>query len=383
MRKVVVAGVGMTVFGRFPEKTVEELGAVASLRALKDAGLQPADIQIAYVGNLTEHRVTGHNSCLGQEILKDVGIHKIPITRTEAACASGACAFREAWMAVGSGLYDIALALGVEKLTGAGHAPLTRQGLNINGLAGLHPPGWWASRAVRHMAQYGTTIEQLALVSVKNHANGCLDPYSQFQKKFTVQEIQQSDMIAEPLRTLHMCPISDGGAAAVLCSEEVARRLTTRPVYVAASALTSLTYLQQEDMTFNDLERRAAQQAYEMAALGPEDLAFAEVHDCFTIAEVTRCESLGFCERGEYCHHLEEGKWSLGGKFPVNPSGGLLSKGHPVGATGVAQICELTWHLRGEAGERQVPGATAALGHVSGGTVAGLNGACSVVILKT
>ena len=383
MRNVVVLGVGMTVFGKFPEKTIEELGTVATYRALRDAGMSAKDIQIAYVGNLTEHRVTGHNSCLGQDILKDIGIDKIPVTRVENACASGSCAFREAWIAVGSGLYDVALALGVERLTGVGRAPLTRIGYNVSGLAGLHPPGWWAMRAQRHMAQYGTTIEQLALVSVKNHGNGCFDPYSQFQKKFTVEEVNASDEVADPLTVLHACPITDGGAAAILCSEEVARRYTTKPVYVAASALTSLTYEQQPDMTFNDLERRAAQQAYEMAGIGPEDLDFAEVHDCFTIAEVTRCESLGFCKPGEYCSLLEQGKWNLGGEFPINPSGGLLSKGHPVGATGVGQMCELTWHLRGEADERQVEGAKVGLAHTSGGIVASLNGACSVVILKT
>jgi len=380
MRKVVVLGTGMTVFGKFPDKSIEELGSTATYRAVKDANISPAEIQTAYVGNQTESRETGHSSCLGQNVLNQVGINKIPIMRVESACSSGSAAIREAWIAVGSGMYDIALALGVEKLTGR-RAPLTRIGYTIEGIVGYQPAGWWAMRAKRYMAEYGATIEQLAEVSVKNHHNSCLDPYSQYNKEFTLDEVLQSDMTVEPLTLFQCCPISDGAAAVVLCTEQVARKYNIKPIFLAASVLTSGSFEQQSDMTVNELESRASAEAYKIAGVGQEDLSFAEVHDCFTIAEFLRCESLGFCNPGEYGRMLDEGKWSLGGSFPINPSGGLLGKGHPVGATGVAQVCEAVWQLRGEAGERQVPNAKAALTHCSGGQIHTDNASCGVQIL--
>ncbi len=377
MRKVAVIGVGMTKFGKLIGQSIEELGVKAAWDAITDAGINPKDIQIAYCGNVIVAR-----DVIGQAILKDVGINQIPITRVEDACASGSCAVREAWLAIMSGLYDIALALGVEKLTEQGPSPLSYKDRSIEAMVGFQPAGWWAMRAQKHMEKYGTTIEQLAKISVKNHANGCLNPRSQYKKKLTVEEVLQSPMVAEPLTLFQATPISDGGAAAILCSEKVAKKYTTKPIYIAASALTSGNFEQQGDLTINDLERRCSKQAYEMAGIGPEDLDFAEVHDCFTIAEIVRCENLGFCKPGEYTKALDEGRWDLGSAFPINPSGGLLSKGHPIGATGVAQICELVWHLRGEAGERQVADAKVALGHCSGGTLAGDNAACAVHILK-
>lgn len=383
MRKVVVVGAGMTVFGKFPEKTIEELGSSAVRDALADAGMKPKDIEVAYCGNLTESRFTGHLSCLGQTILRLNGINKIPIMRVEDACASGLCALREAWVMVGSGMYDIALALGAEKLTGQGAAVLARLGTNIDGMAGLAPPGMWAMRAQRHMHEYGTTIEQLAKIAVKNHHNGCLNPRSQYQKELTVEQVVNYARLCRPLGVLDACPTTDGAAAVILCSENVARRYTTKIVYLDTVALSTGNYNQPRDLTIHDLEKRCAKEAFERSGIGPENLDFAEVHDCFTIAEAIRCESLGFCGHGEYVHLLEEGKWDLGGEFPINPSGGLLSKGHPIGATGVAQACELTWQLRGEAQkpERQIKGAKAALGHCSGGILGDDTPACAVEIL--
>jgi len=382
MRNVVVIGVGMTKFGKFPELMVEQLGREAAWEAMKDAGIRPQDIQVAYLGNLTESRETGHNSCAAQEILRGVGIRGIPVTRVENACASGSTAFREAWMAVGSGLYDIAMAAGVEKLTGRGPAPLSRIGDTIEGIAGFAPPGMWAMRAQRHMAQFGTTLEQMAKVAVKNRKNGLLNPRAQYPKKVTVEEVRNSPMICYPLTLYDSCPTTDGGASAILCSEEVAKRYATKLIYVAAATLKSGTYENLRDIAINDIEKRAAREAYERAGMGPEDLDLAEVHDCFTIAEIVRIENLGFCKEGEGGRLVEEGITQLGGKLPVNPSGGLLCKGHPVGATGVAQVAELVWQLRGEAGARQVQGAKAGLAHCSGGFVGQDTGASTVIILK-
>ena len=377
-----VIGVGMTKFGKFPEMPVEQLGREAAWEAMKDAGLGPKDIQVAYLGNLTESRETGHISCVAQEILRGVGIRGIPVTRVENACASGSTAFREAWMAVGSGLYDIALAVGVEKLNGRGPAPLSRIGDTLEGIAGFSPPGMWAMRAQRHMAQYGTTLEQLAKVAVKNRKHGKLNPRAHYPKETTVEEVRKSPMICYPLTLLDSCPTTDGAAAAILCSEEVAKRYTTKLIYVAAAALKSGTYESQRNIAVNEIEQRAAEEAYEKAGIGPQDLDFAEVHDCFTIAEIVRIENLGFCKEGEGGRMAEEGITQLGGKFPINPSGGLLCKGHPIGATGVAQVAELVWQLRGEAGERQVKGAKVGLAHCSGGFVAQDTGASTVIILK-
>ncbi|MBI5966769.1 MAG: thiolase family protein [Deltaproteobacteria bacterium] len=382
MRNVVVIGVGMTKFGKFPEMTVEQLGRVAAWEAIKDAGMSPKDIQVVYLGNLTERRETGHISCVAQEILRGVGIRGIPVTRVENACASGSTAFREAWMAVGCGLYDIALAGGVEKLTGMGPAPLARIGDTIEGIAGFSPPGVWAMRAQRHMAQYGTTLEQLAKVAVKNRKHGTLNPRAHYPKEVTVEEVRNSPMICYPLTLLDSCPTTDGGAAAVICSEEVAKRYTTKPIYVAATVLKSGTYENLRNIAVNEIEQRAAKEAYERAGIGPEDLDFAEVHDCFTIAEIVRIENLGFCNEGEGGRMAEEGVTALGGKLPVNPSGGLLCKGHPVGATGVAQVAELCWQLRGEAGARQVQGAQVGLAHCSGGFIGHDTGASTVIILR-
>jgi acetyl-CoA acetyltransferase len=232
------------------------------------------------------------------------------------------------------------------------------------------------------MEQYGTTVEQMARVAVKNRRHGRLNPRAQYPKEVTIADVRSSPMICTPLTMLDSCPTTDGGAAAIFCSEEVAKRYTTKLIYVAAAALKSGTYESTRNIAVNEIEKRASQEAYEWAGLGPEDLHFAEVHDCFTIAEIVRIENLGFCREGEGGRLVEEGITSLGGRLPVNPSGGLLCKGHPIGATGVAQVAELIWQLRGEAGDRQVKGAKVGLAHCSGGFIAQDTGASAVIILK-
>lgn len=387
MRDVAVIGVGMTKFGKFLETPIKDLGRMATWDAIKDAGISPRDVQIAYVGNACLGAITGQYMVLGQIILKEVGIRNIPITNVENACASGSSAFREAWIAVASGMYDIALAVGAEKLYAADTRLSTRAlagatEVEYEANIGLTMPGHWALRAKRFMEKYGTTREQLARVSVKNHKNGCLNPRSQYQEEVTVEQVLSSRMIADPLTLLSCNPLGDGAAAAVLASREVAARYTTRPVWVAASALTTGCYDLDREIARNQLEELAGKQAFEMSGLGPEDLNLAEVHDCFTIAEFMRVEGLGLVPEGEYGKWMDEGWSEIRGKLAVNPSGGLLAKGHPVGATGVAQIAEVAWHLRGEAGKRQVPGAKVGLTHCSGGGVASDTPACCVHMLK-
>lgn len=391
MREVAIMGVGMTPFDKFTERSFKSLGAEASIAALRDAGLKPQNIQVAYVGNAVAGLLFGQSMILGQVILRELGIVGVPITNVENACGSGSSALREAWIAVGSGLYDVALALGVEKLHVGDLARTTAAlsgatDMETEGGLGLTFPGHWALKAKVYMAKYGITAKQLALVSVKNHSHGLLNPYVQHQKSVTVEEVLSSRMIADPLTALMCCPISDGAAAAVVCSREYLRRFPVRPgkspVWIAASSLTTGSYDDQRDISFNDLEELAGREAFQAAGVGPNELDFAEVHDCFAIAEFLRCESLGLFEPGSYGWAVEKGEAALGGRLPINPSGGLLAKGHPVGATGLAQVAEAVWQLRGEAGKSQIEGARIGLTHCSGGGIAGDTAVCSVFILK-
>jgi len=299
----------------------------------------------------------------------------------ENACASGSTALREGWMAVAGGFYDVVMVTGVEKAVMPKGTMLNVGAGELETKLGEVFPGYFATIAQKHMERYGTTREQMALVSVKNHLHGALNPYAQFQKKFTVEEVLNSPMIADPLTLFSCCPNSDGAAALVLCSKERAKRANGRAIRIAASVLATGSYDNQRDITNWDVEIRAAQQAYKMASLGPEDLDVVEVHDAFTICEILHYEGLGLCPLGEGGRLIDEKATELGGRIPVNPSGGLLSKGHPVGASGVAQVVEIVWHLRGEAGERQVQGARVGLADMMGGNKEGDTRACTVHIL--
>lgn len=378
MRRVAVAGVGMTTFGKQPERSVEDLGREAVLAALHDAGLAPDRLEAAYCGN-----AVGGGS-VGQRILHGLGITGLPVVNIENACASGSTAFREGWLMVAAGIYDVALVLGAEKLSGRfdGVITLDRTAEPETEL-GLTMPASYAMVAQRHMAEHGTTRAQLAQVSVKNHHHGCFNPHAQYQVEFTVDEVLESRMISDPLTLYQCCANSDGAAAAVLVAESLTQSLAPSPVWVLGSGLASGTSLYHvRDMTWSEIAARAAQEAYTQAGIDPTDVDVAEVHDAFTIGEIVACEALRFCPPGWGGRLVESGEIALGGRLPVNPSGGLLSKGHPVGATGVAQIAELIWQLRGEAGQRQVPGVRIGLAHTLGGGVAALDGvACVVTIL--
>jgi len=378
MRDVAIVGVGMIKFGRYPEKAVQELAGQAALLALKDAGMTMKDIEIFVSGNLYQS-----NAMIGQRILKEIGQTGIPVINVANACATGSTAFRTAYMAVSSGQYDVALAVGSEQMGkmgllgagGGGGGGVSPEGIVGSGLM----PAVFGQAGVEHMRKYGTTFEQFAKVAAKNHKHSVHNPYSQYQVDMSLEDVMNARVVAWP-NTLYMCcPTGDGAAAAILVSAEKAKQYTTTPIKVAASVLTSDPW-SERDLTLpdvNTLTRNAAKLAYEQAGLGPEDLNLVELHDCFATAELLHYENLGLCGEGEAGKLIDSGDTYVGGRIPVAPSGGLLSKGHPLGATGVANICEVAWHLRGQAGDRQVEGAKVGLAHVIG-----LGSACTIHILQ-
>jgi len=377
MSDVYILGVDMIKFGRFPEQTVPELGARAALMALDDAGLRIQDMEALYCGNLYQA-----SAMVGQRILQEIGQTGIPVVNCANACATGATAFREAWMAIRAGVYDLALAVGVEQmgkgLLGGGGA---KKGIPREGLLGSGTmPTVFAEAGMEHARKYGTTFEQFAKVSVKNHHHSTMNPKAMYQIETPLETVMNAEMISYP-NTKLMCSVNvDGSAAAVLASERKARELGLgRAVKVRASALTSDPW-SDRDLVMPDVNtctRLAAKTAYEMAGIGPEDVDLVELHDCFATAEILHYENLGLCKDGEAGRMIDEGATALGGKVPVNCSGGLLSKGHPLGATGIANMYEVATHLRGEAGARQVPDARLGLTHVIG-----LGSACAVHVLE-
>ena len=378
MSDVYILGIDMIKFGRYPEKNVRQLGAEAALLALKDAGLTIQDMEALYSGNLMQA-----SAMVGQGILQEIGQTGIPVTNSSNACATGATALREGWTAIKAGLYDLVLVVGSEQLGkmgllgGAGG----RKGIPKEGLLGSQTmPAVFAEAGQEHARKYGTTFEQFAKVSVKNHQHSVKNAKSMYQKETPLEMVMNAEMIAYP-NTKLMCSVNvDGAAAAVLASEKKARELgMSRAVKIAASVLTSDPYTDR-DLVMPDVNtctRLAAKQAYETAGVGPADIDLVELHDCFATAEILHYENLGLCGDGEAGKLIDEGVTWHGGKCPVNVSGGLLSKGHPLGATGVANVYEVSTHLRGEAGDRQVEGAKVGLTHVIG-----LGSACGIHILE-
>lgn len=376
MRDAYVLGVGMIKFGRYPDKDVSQLGGEAALGALKDAGMSIKDIEMFVCGNLFQA-----NAMNGQKILQQIGQTGIPVFNVSNACATGSTAFREAYVGVASGMYDVTMAVGVEQMGKMGllGGGARSGGESVEGVLGSGlMPAVFGQAGVEHMRKYGTTAEQFAKISVKNHKHSVHNPLSQYQVEVSLDDVMKARMVAYP-NTLYMCcPTGDGAAAAILVSEEKMKQFTAKPIKVAASVLTSDPYTER-DLTMpdvNTLTRNAATQAYDKAGLGPQDLDVVELHDCFATAELLHYENLGLCGEGEAGHLIDQGETALGGKVPVNVSGGLLSKGHPLGATGVANIYELVNQLRGNGGARQVEGAKAGLAHVIG-----LGSACTVHIL--
>jgi acetyl-CoA acyltransferase len=374
MRDAYVAGVSMIRFGRYPDRDVPDLGAEAVLLALADAGLSIRDVEYLAAGCLFQA-----NAMVGQRILQEVGQTGIPVVNVANACATGSTAFREAWLAVASGMHEVALAVGVEQmgkmglLGGGGGSGIRTEGVVGSGLM----PAVFGQAGMEHMRKYGTTREQFAQVAVKNHRHSTRNPLSQYRNEVSLDDVLNARMVAYPNSLYMCCPTGDGAAAAVVVSPERARQLGAR-VKVLAAVLTSDPWTDR-DLTMpdvNTLTRNAAREAYERAGIGPEDLGLVELHDCFATAELLHYENLGLCPDGEAGRFIDEGATTHGGRMPVNVSGGLLSKGHPLGATGVAGIYEVTTHLRGAAGERQVPDARVGLSHVIG-----LGSACTINVL--
>lgn len=375
MRDVYVVGVGMIKFGRYPDKDVHELAAAAALLALDDAGMTIQDVQLLASGNLLQA-----SNMIGQRLLQQIGQTGIPVINVSNACATGSTAFRDAYFAVGSGEYEIAMAVGSEQMGKAGLLGGGGRGESVEGILGSGlMPAVFGQAGVEHMRQYGSKPEHFAKVSVKNHRHSVKNPLSQYQVEVELEDVMKARMVAYP-NTLYMCcPTGDGAAAAIVASKEVVEKYGVKPVKVACSVLTSDPWTPR-DLTMpdvNTLTRNAAREAYERAGVGPEDLDLVELHDCFATAELLHYENLGLCKEGEAARAVDEGWFAHGGKIPVNVSGGLLSKGHPLGATGVANIYEVVTHLRGEAGGRQVEGAKVGLAHVIG-----LGSACTIHILS-
>lgn len=366
-REVYVAGVGMTAFGRHEGKRVTDLGQEAVRAALHDAGLEYSAVEIAYCGHVLQ------GSTAGQKVLYGIGMTGIPIFNVENACASGTSALRSAAMAVGYGMAKVALAVGFEVM-GRGAIPTggdeRLEGTAHKGVPAL--PALFANLFREHSRRYGTTLEQLAMVSVKNRAYGAQNPRAQFHDSVTIDDVLASREVAPPLRLYMCCPTTSGAAAAVVTSADVARS-TRRPIRVIASALQSDPPLEGDGLSgITAINSGAMRTAYAQAGIGPEQLDCAEVHDCFSIAEIIHYENLGLCARGEGGRFIEHGLKNA--RVRVSTSGGLLAKGHPLGATGVAQVVEAVEQLRGESGTRQVPNARIALTHCQGfGGAAGVH----------
>jgi acetyl-CoA C-acetyltransferase len=372
MREVAVIGVGMTKWGELWEKSLRQIFVETALLALADAGVSRIDSM--YVGSMSSGLFTGQEHIAS--LLADyLGKTPIPAVRVESACASGGLALRQGFIEVASGLSDIVLVGGVEKMTDvdgseATYALGTAADQEYEGFHGITFPGLYALIARAHMAKYGTTREQLAMVAVKNHDNGSMNPLAQYPFKITVDAVLNSVLVADPLRILDCSPITDGAAVVILSSLSTARKLKKPLVKITGTghATDAIALSSRKDITWLESSFQAGQQAYKMAGKKPKNIDLIEVHDCFTIAEICVTEALGFFDIGKGGEAVQKGLTSLKGKIPVNASGGLKAKGHPVGATGVAQVVEIVKQLRGDAGQRQVKKARVGMTQNMGGS---------------
>ena len=380
MREVAVIGTGITKFGELWDKSIKDVFVEAALKAIDDASIDHIDS--IYVGAMSGGLFVGQEH-LGAVMADYLGMAPVPATRIESACASGGMSFKQAYLDVASGNSEIVLAGGVEKMNDgadvtAALASAADQEYEVYN--GITFPGLYAMIANAHMYEYKTTREQIAAVAVKNHKNGSNNPNAQFRNQITIEQVLNSSLVADPLRLLDCSPVTDGAAAVILCSMDVAKKLSKNFAKIIAStqASDSIALYQRKSFTTLNAVTKAADLAYKLTGLKPSDIDFAEVHDCFTIAEIVVFEDLGFCEKGFGGSAVVEGMTSLDGKIPINTSGGLKSKGHPVGATGIAQIIELSEQLTGKAGKRQVKNARIGLAQNMGGSGA----SCTINILE-
>ncbi len=376
MRDVAVVSAGMTRFGELWRSSLRDLFVEAAKEALGNAGADHLDA--IYVGNMSGGQFVGQEH-VGPLMADQLGMAGVASTRVESACASGGVALRTAFLEVASGLSDVVLAAGVEKMNDGVDVTsvlATAADQETEVYHGITFPGLYAMIARAHMETYGTTEEDLAAVAVKNHRHGALNPKAQFRREITAEQVMSSSVVAEPLRLLHCSPVSDGAAAVLLCSLDRAKEFTDRPVKILGTGFATgpMALADREDPAFLEAVSLSAGRAYKMAGVRPADVEVAEVHDCFSIAEICVTEALCFVERGKGGAAARSGHTSIGGKIPINTSGGLKSKGHPVGATGIAQAIEIFEQLRDEAGDRQVKDARVGLAQNMGGS-----GASSVV----
>ncbi len=375
----------MTRFGKFPDRSLQDLAYEPVWNAIGESNIDPHDIDIAFVGNAYAGLITGQESIRGQVVLREAGIVGIPIINVENACASGSTAFYLAHRAVASGQAELALAVGVEKLycgdTGKSLKALsTSSDLDIEGRMGMLFAGIYSMRIRAHMEKYGITLEQLAGVAVKNHDHGALNTHAQYRNRVTVKEVLDSRMIADPITLLMTCPLGDGGAAALIGTEEMALRMGKRPVKIGSSVLGTFGFAGKDEPT---IVARVSGKAFQEAGVTSRDIQVAEIHDAVAPIELYLYEELGFCGPGESGRMIDERETWFDGRLPVNTSGGLTAKGHPAGATGLAQVAEVVWQMRGEAGKRQItPVPDVGLVENGGGNVAGETAVVAVHILK-
>lgn len=387
-REVCVIGVGMHKFGKFIDKGLKELTRVAVWNAIRDSGVDPKRIQAAYFANVLGGLTTGQEAIRGHVYLREAGFERIPIVNVEGACASGTMALRESMLAVASGLYDVVLAAGAEKLymdntAQSIKAMASNTDIETMGGLGFQFTGAYAMSLKKYMKNYGWTREHFAKVAAKNKLNGSLNPNAQYQKPLSVEEILNSRLIAWPL-SLYMCStMADGAAAAIVCAKDVAESVGLKPPVKISACCLQTGQVSPED----DGQKSVAKEAYDMAGCGPEDIELAEVHDAMAPGEMFRLVNLGICRPEDICELIDKEHFSLKGPMPVNTSGGLAARGHPIGATGLAQVAELVWQMRQEAGPRQARGRNnnpypkIGLAQNSGGYLEGSPAALSVTIL--
>ena len=376
MRDVAVIGIGVTKFGELWDKSFRQLIAEAGAKALLDSGISGGDIDAMYIGSMSSGRFVGqeHIGALVADASGFSHLH-IPATRIEGACASGSLAVRQGYLSIASGMNDVVVVGGIEKMNdvsgeAATETLATAADQEWESFFGVTFPGLYALMARRHMYKYGTTKKQLAEVAVKNHSNGALNPNAQYQRPIKLETALNSIMVADPLGLFDCSPVTDGSASVVLCAADKAKKFTDDPIKIIGSGQGSdtLSLHARDHLCALDSTVYAAKKAYKQANVKPSDIDVAEVHDCFTIAEIMAIEDLGFVKKGEGGKAVADKITTLDGRIPVNTSGGLKSKGHPVGATGVAQIVEIVQQLRGTADKRQVKGAKIGLAHNVGGS---------------
>tara|TARA_B100000900_G_C20526926_1_gene694594 strand:+ start:77 stop:1243 length:1167 start_codon:yes stop_codon:yes gene_type:complete len=380
LRDVYIIGVGQTPCGKFPAKAAHVLGREASWAAIKDAGIYARDIEIGFCGHVYQ------GMGVGQRTLKDIGLVGQPVINVEGACGSGTLSFWEAWRTIAFGQNDVALAWGVEnlsKIMSGGPLPLEEDDIEV--ALGMSMPGLYAMRAKRYMDEYGVSAETLAKVVVKSRQHASKNPIAQFRKETTIEAVLSDPVICDPLTRSMCCPVGDASAAAVLVSgdmlDTIKRDKSRMPIKVLGCVAQSGGYASATGLTCDPSENvgRTSQMAYEQAGLGPKDMDVVEIHDAFAIAELIVAEALGFAEKGEGARLIEEGKSNFDGDIAINPSGGLLSRGHPVGATGLLQTVEIVNQLRGEATGCQVPDANIGLIETMGGAQPAMDGITCVV----